>query len=97
MFNVEDNGITFWLKVKPRSSKERLIFDSSHELRLEVHASPTEGEANRACIQFLARALRLPQSSVAIVSGEKSRRKLIRIDTRSGPEISATISRLAGQ
>jgi len=77
--------------VKPRSARERLAYDSNGELRLELHAPPSEGEANQACVYFLARALRLPQSCVAIVSGQRSRRKLIRIAGRSAKETIAAI------
>jgi len=90
-FKVEGDTVSFWLKVKPRSARERLAYDSNGELRLELHAPPSEGEANQACVYFLARALRLPQSCVAIVSGQRSRRKLIRIAGRSAKETIAAI------
>ena len=90
-YRIEGNAVSFWLKVRPRSSRECLTYDSNGELRLELHAPPSEGEANRACIYFLAKALRLPQSCVAIVSGQKSRRKLIRITGRSAEETVAGI------
>ena len=95
-FKVEGDTASFWLKVKPRSARERLAYDSNGELRLELRAPPSEGEANRACVYFLARALRLPQSSVTIVSGQKSRRKLIRIECRSAKEAISAIEAIAG-
>jgi len=58
-------------------------------MRLEIHAAATEGQANEACIEFLARALRLPKSAVSIVSGERSRRKLMRV-VAANPEQVAT-------
>jgi uncharacterized protein len=82
---VQGSEVTFWLRVKPRSSRERLVLDSAGELRLELHAAPAEGQANKACVEFFARLLRLPRSSIEIVTGGKSRRKLIRI--RGGGEI----------
>jgi uncharacterized protein YggU (UPF0235/DUF167 family) len=97
VFHIESNRITFWLKVKPRASRERLRVGSSGELRLEVHAAPTEGQANTACIRFLARALDLPQSSITIISGGKSTRKLLRISGHSGAEIAAKLTAIAGK
>jgi uncharacterized protein (TIGR00251 family) len=94
-FKVEQETVSFWLKVKPRSARERLAYDSTGELRLELHAPPTEGEANEACVYFFARALRLPQACVVIISGRKSRRKLIRITGRSAEETLAGIKALA--
>jgi uncharacterized protein len=96
-FKVEGDAVSFWLKVKPRSARERLAYDSSGELRLEVHAPPSEGEANQACVHFLARALRLPQSCVTIVSGQKSRRKLICISSRSAKEAISALEAIALQ
>ena len=87
--------VSFWLKVKPRSARERLAYDSSGELRLEVRAAPSGGEANQACISFFARALRVPRACMTIVSGEKSRRKLIRISGQSAQAIRAGIDALA--
>ena len=69
--------------MKPRATRERLTVDASGELRLELHAPPNDGQANEACIYFFARALRLPRSCVAIVSGQKARRKLLRVTGRS--------------
>jgi len=96
-FKVDQESVSFWLKVKPRSARERLAYDSSGELRLELHAPPSEGEANQACIYFFARALRLPKACIAIISGQRSRRKLIRITGRSGEETVAGLKALASR
>ena len=94
IFRVERESVTFWLRVKPRSSRERLTVDSAGEPRLELQAAPTEGQANVACIEFLARVLRVTRSSVEIITGEKSRRKLIRV--RGGAEIATRLRSALG-
>jgi hypothetical protein len=96
-FKVEQETVSFWLMVKPRSARERLAYDSTGELRLELHAPPTEGKANEACIFFFARALRLPQACVTIISGQRSRRKLMRITGRSAEQTVASIKALASR
>lgn len=90
---VEGNTVSFWLRVKPRASRERLTVDSSGELRLEIHAAPSEGQANAACIAFLARLLRVPRSNVELVTGAKARRKLFRIrgDAQTVKALGATM------
>ncbi len=93
-FQLDRENVSFWLKVRPRSARERLGVDAAGELRLELHAPPTEGQANEACVQFFARALRLPQACVVILSGAKSRRKLIRITGHSAEETVAQLRRL---
>ncbi|MFB3922805.1 MAG: DUF167 domain-containing protein [Terriglobia bacterium] len=90
-FQISGPSVSFWLKVKPRASRERLTVDASKDLRLELHAAPTEGQANEACVRFFARALRIPQACVAILAGEKARRKLIRITGRSAEETIAQL------
>ena len=90
-FTAEGDSVKFWLRVKPRSCRERLGRNSSGELVLEVPAPPVEGKANQAAISFLAEALGLPRSAVEIVAGERSRRKLVRI---SGSPARETISKL---
>jgi uncharacterized protein (TIGR00251 family) len=96
-FQIEQETVSFWLKVRPLSARERLAYDSNWELRLELHAPPTEGEANEACVYFFARALRLPQACVAIISGRRARRKLIRITGRSAEETIAGVKALASR
>jgi uncharacterized protein YggU (UPF0235/DUF167 family) len=85
-FKIDRENVSFWLRVKPRSTHERLTVDTSGELRLELHASATEGQANEACVHFFARALHLPQACVEILSGHKARRKLMRVTGRSAQE-----------
>lgn len=92
---IDGNTVTFWLRVKPRSARERLTDGPEGELCLEIHAAPSEGQANEAAIGFLARALRLPKGSVSIVTGEKSRRKLLRIVTAAPSEVADRLRNLA--
>lgn len=42
-------------------------------------ASPQDGDANEAVLKLLAKALKCPRSSVAIVRGRSSRHKVVRI------------------
>ena len=91
-FKIERENVSFWLKVKPRSARERLMLESSGELRLELHEPPAEGQANEACVRFFARALRLPQACVTILSGAKARRKLIRITGHSAQDTIALLT-----
>lgn len=96
-FQISGESVSFWLKVKPRSSRERLTIDASGELKLELNAAPVGGQANEACVRFFARALHLPQVCVAVLAGERARRKLIRITGRSAEETMTQLKALAGQ
>jgi uncharacterized protein (TIGR00251 family) len=91
---VRGNDIRFWLNVKPRSAKEQFGLDAYGELRLQVHAPAADGKANEACVDFLARLLRVSRSSIEIVMGDKSRRKLIRI--HAGVEVAQKLKSEVG-
>ncbi len=96
-FKIERENVSFWLRVKPRAAQERLTVDGSGELRLDLHTPPAEGRANNACVLFFARALRLPQACIVILSGHKGRRKLLRVTGRSAEETIAQINMLASK
>jgi uncharacterized protein (TIGR00251 family) len=67
------------VKVVPRSSKNRILFEKEGVFRIKLTAPPIEGKANAALTQLLSKRLRVPKRSVEIVSGERARSKLIRI------------------
>jgi hypothetical protein len=94
-FKVDGNSVSFWLRVKPRAQRDRLKIGSSGELILELHAPPVEGEANEACVKFVARAAGVPKSNVTILAGQQSRRKLLKISGRPGEAMKSQIEVLA--
>lgn len=69
------------LKVRllPGSSRNEVAGWREDALCIKLTARPVENAANRALIEFLADLLRLKKNQVEIVSGHKSRDKLIRI------------------
>lgn len=58
-------------------------------LKIRVAAPATEQRANRMLLQFLGDSLRIPTSRLRIVRGEKSREKVIEIDTPNDALIEA--------
>ncbi|HTC95263.1 MAG TPA: DUF167 domain-containing protein [Terriglobales bacterium] len=81
MFTIHENnvGISFAVKVHPRSKHDAVIGELGDALKLALKAPPVEGRANEACIEFFAKLLKVPRSSVTIASGATSRLKVIRI------------------
>ncbi len=67
------------MHVKPRASKSRVLGERAGELDVAVAAPPVDGEANAELRRTLARHFGLSQSKVAVVSGESSRHKLVRL------------------
>ena len=68
-------GVEISVLLQPRSSKTRTMGVYGDSLKIAVTAPPVEGKANQALIEFVSAALKLPKSSISIVSGESSRRK----------------------
>lgn len=67
------------VRVLPRSSVSQLLGMEEGIYRIKLAAPPVEGRANRALQTFLAWKLGIPKRNVVIVSGERSRVKLIEI------------------
>jgi uncharacterized protein (TIGR00251 family) len=67
------------IKVVPNAPRNQIAGWLGDALKVKVHAPPLDGRANDELCQFLAEAFGLPARSVALVSGEKSRQKVIQI------------------
>ena len=75
----EDPEKILSLWVQPRASRNEILGYRNDWLRVRVTAAPTEGEANRLCREVLAEALGIPPSRVEILSGQRARRKRVRV------------------
>ena len=53
--------------------------DGGISIKARVSAAPEGGKANKALVVLLAKALRIPKTSIEIASGETSRTKNLRI------------------
>jgi uncharacterized protein len=67
------------VNLKPAAKHETIEAVSEEEYNVWVHAPARDGRANRALIELLAQHFRVPKSTLSIVRGEKSRRKLVQI------------------
>ena len=81
MIPVKDagTGARFAVKVHPRARKNAITGETGDALKVALTAPPVEGKANQACIEFFAKLLKVPRSSVSIASGQSSRNKVIEI------------------
>ena len=92
-----ENRSLIAVRVTPRSAKPGIgewksDVDGRSFLEVRVAAAPADGAANDEVIRLLAKALDLPKSSLAIVSGQTARLKRIEV-TLDEAEIRARISR----
>lgn len=81
------SGVAFAVKVHPRAKKNAITGEVGDALKVALTAPPVDGRANAACIDFFAKLLKVPRSSVTIASGQTSRNKVIRVAGLSGEEV----------
>jgi uncharacterized protein len=80
-------GASFEVRVHPRARKNAVTGEIGDALKISLTTPPVEGRANQACIEFFAKLLKVPRSSVTIASGLTSRNKVIRVTGLSAAEL----------
>jgi uncharacterized protein len=81
------DGTTVAVRVHPRARKNAITGEVGGALKLSLTAPPVDGRANDACVEFFAKLLRVPRSSVTIAAGLTSRNKLVRVAGLSAEEM----------
>lgn len=81
-FRAVSGGVLVSVRVAPKASANRIgsveeHADGSAVLKVTVTAAPEAGKANAALIKLLAKAWKLPKTSLSVVSGATSRRKVV--------------------
>jgi uncharacterized protein (TIGR00251 family) len=83
---------TLAVRVIPRAKKTGLAGRRDGWVVVRLAAPPVDGAANEALISYLAQALKRPRRSISIVSGARSREKVVAIDGLSESDL---VTRLA--
>ena len=86
------DGARLRVRVQPRSRQDEVLGWRDGVLRVRVSAPPTEGRANEAVADLLARAFGVPRSAVSLVGGASSRDKVFRVARRSLDELLAMVA-----
>ena len=81
------DGLTFSVRVHPRAKKTAITGEVGDSLKVALTAPPVDGKANDACIEFFAKLLKVPKTSVTIAAGLTSRNKTVRVVGLSGDEL----------
>ena len=83
---------TLSVRVQPRASRNEVAGLVGETLKIRLTAPPVEGEANEACLAFLAKLLDLAPSRLALIRGARFRTKVIRITGLTPNEVHARLS-----
>ncbi len=73
----EAHGIAFRVFVLPKSSKNMISGLYEDSIKIKLTAPPVDGAANKLCIKYLAKMLKIQKSSIEILSGHNGRKKTI--------------------
>jgi len=65
--------------VKPRARGQKIEENVSGEYAVSVVSAAREGNANSEVIDILARYFKVAKSNIRIVSGQKSKKKILEI------------------
>ena len=89
MVEEKDGELLFRIYVQPKASKNQVVGRHSDPskgdaLKVKITAPPVDGAANAMCVKFFAKLLRVPKSSIAIVSGQTSRHKRVAVAFENG-------------
>ncbi len=76
-FSRRAGGVEVRVRVVPRASRQRVVGVLDGRIKVQIHAPPVEGEANRALCALLAEVAGLPTSAVRVVAGMKNRSKTV--------------------
>jgi uncharacterized protein (TIGR00251 family) len=79
------------VRLTPRAARERLVPGADGAYAAHVTAPPVEGAANDALCRLVAKAAGVAASRVSVVRGQRSRRKVVRVDGVEEAELRARI------
>ena len=85
-------GARLSVRVKPKASKSRVVGVREGALEVAVAAPPVDGEANATLIAFLSKTLGVTKSALTLISGERSRLKVLSVAGLTATELRAALS-----
>jgi len=78
---------TIRVHILPNAKVDKVVGDHGDAIKIKLRAPAMEGKANAALIRFLAAQLGILPRQIALMRGQKSRDKLIRIKGLSEREV----------
>lgn len=94
---ARDGGVALPVKAQPGAGKNELRGVQDGALKVCVTQIAEKGKANKAIVEFLAKALRLRKSQIELTSGELSSQKKFFISDVAPSELREKISIAIGK
>ncbi len=85
---MSEKGTFLRVIVKPNSKKKELIAEKNpYSIIINLAGPAKEGKANTELVKRLSKLLKISTSSIKLVSGHKSREKILLIDGLNAEEV----------
>jgi len=78
------DGITIEVKVEPRSSKKEITGVMDNILKVKLTAPPADNKANEQLIEVISEATGIKKTSIKIIRGLSSKKKIVGIKGVTG-------------
>lgn len=82
-------GCTLCVRVHPGAKRNAINGTYADAAKISLTASPSDGRANMALIDFLAEQIGVPRRSIELIAGATSRTKTLRITGITAAEVEA--------
>jgi len=90
------NGcVAFQVMARPGASRRGIVRLEARGIVIALHSPPEKGKANDELVEFLARALKVPRSTITILRGTSSRTKTVQIAAADPARLAAALLALA--
>jgi uncharacterized protein (TIGR00251 family) len=66
--------------IVPNAKENKVVGEHGDAIKIKLRAPAVEGKANAALRSFLAEQLKVPERTIVLERGQKSREKIIRIE-----------------
>ena len=77
---INSENLILSIYVQPCASKTEIVGIHGSYLKVRVQTRPLDGKANREILDFIMRVFNLKRKQLSLISGEKSRYKLVNIN-----------------
>lgn len=79
-FKEKENGIVLNIKAVPNSSKNEICGVLDDALKIKIKAPALENKANLELVKYFSKLLKVPKTSIELISGGTSKIKKLYID-----------------
>jgi uncharacterized protein (TIGR00251 family) len=97
MIEATADGVVLAIRVIPRAGRSGIAGIRDDALLVRLAAAPVDGAANDELLLVLTTAFGVARRDIAIVSGERSRQKRVRIRGVDAKAVAAVIAAISGR